>query len=143
VLDLDRPEARTILAATLEGSPDDTGRYDTVISTVQLVHQPDLAAALLALAELLAPAGRLLLLEPTVHPTRGGLLLGSLWARHPSVAGLHLNRDITDTLRHTPLSFCDLERITMPTRIWPLRTFVALSARHAPTPTTELAGGRP
>jgi hypothetical protein len=142
VLDLDQAGAREALAAAMATGVDGASRYDTVLSTVQLARVADLHAALVAVAQLLAPDGRLLLLEPTARPARGGLLLGSAWARHPAVAGRHVNRDVTDALRHTPLSFCDLERITMPTRIWPLRSFVALSARPVPAPLADAAGDR-
>jgi hypothetical protein len=149
VLDLGTPEGRAVLLAEVaSGAPSaadatpaapagatlTSGRYDTITSVCGLVHVPDLLAAAAAIDRLLAPAGRLLVVEPVDRPAVGGLVLASLGALHPAARGLHLNRDLPQVLRCTSLTIVDIERIAMPTPIWPLRAFVALTAARVPTP---------
>jgi hypothetical protein len=133
VLDLDDPDARQELARAAGGRS--IGRtYDVVVAVAQLVRFPDLAAALRGLDRLVAPTGRLLLVEPTGRPGLASTLLVTAWSRSPWTVGLHLGRDVPAALRATTLLLDDLERFTMPTLVTPLRHAVAVHAvRPAPT----------
>jgi hypothetical protein len=129
VLDLDTPGALDLVAAA--STPDeivDDERYDTVISTCRLVVVPDLLGALRALRRLLAVDGELHLIEPVNHPGPVGLVLSSAGSWLPSVAGLHLSRDVVGATRAAGLSAVDVGRFTVPTWVWPLRRFVQVRA---------------
>jgi hypothetical protein len=141
VLDLGTASGRERLASAIGGSVDDD-RFDTIVSVGGLVHFPDLFAAVTAVDALLAPSGSALLVEPVDRPVPGGLVLGSLGALHPLVRGLHVNRDVPTVVRSTSLAVIDIERIAVPTPIWSLRSFVALTAARVPAPPDE-PGSRP
>jgi hypothetical protein len=104
------------------------------------VHLPDLFAAVTAMDLLLAPSGSALVVEPVDRPVPGGLVLGTVGALHRRVRGLQVNRDVPATIRCTSLTVVDIERIVMPTPIWPLRSFVALTAARVALPSTDDVG---
>jgi hypothetical protein len=112
-------------------SPDDRP-YDVVISTVSLVFFPDLVHALSVIERALAPAGELWLVEPTHHPGRLATVLATVWAAHPAVRGLHVERDVPAAIRASGLVLTGLERFDVPTPIRPLRRFVQGVARRDP-----------
>jgi hypothetical protein len=127
VLDLGTASGREHLAEAMS-RPVGDHRFDTIVSVCGLVHLPDLFAAMVAIDALLDPDGSALLVEPVDRPVPAGLVLGSLGALHPRVRGLHVNRDVPSVVRRTSLTVVDIERIPVPTPIWPLRSFVALTA---------------
>jgi hypothetical protein len=127
VLDLGTDSGRQALAEAAAGDLGG-GPFDTIVSVVGLVHVPDLLSAVTAIDALLAPDGAALLVEPVDRPVPGGLVLGSLGALHPRLRGIQVNRDVPSVVRQTSLTVVDIERIAMPTPIWPLRSFVALTA---------------
>jgi hypothetical protein len=102
-----------------------------VLSVAALVAVADLPAALRGAAAVLDPAGRLLFVEPVARPGWPGVVASSAGAALPAVRGQHLGRDLLVALRSAGLPVTDLERFTMPTPIWPLRSFVDGCARPA------------
>jgi hypothetical protein len=100
-----------------------------VLSVAALVVVADLPAVLRGLAAVLDPAGRFLFVEPVVQPGWPGVVAASAGALLPAVRGQHLGRDVPLALRHAGLPVTDLERFTMPTTMWPLRSFVDGCAR--------------
>ena len=141
VLDLGTASGREVLIAAIHGSLD-AGHFDTIVSVCGLVHVPDLFAAVTAIEALLAPSGSALVVEPVDRPVPGGLVLATLGALHQRVRGVQVNRDVPATIRCTSLTVVDIERIAMPTPIWPLRSFVALTAARVAAPSTDAAGAR-
>lgn len=105
-------------------------RFDTVVSVCALAPVGDLPTALARAAARLAPEGSLHLVEPTLAPGAWRTLVTPLVAALPTVAGLHLNRDVPSAVRAQGLTVVAIERFTMPTVIWPLRPFVTLTARR-------------
>jgi hypothetical protein len=129
VLDLSQPAARTeVLAAA--AAPLVESRYGTIVSVAELVRFPDLVHALTGVDRLLAPDGELILVEPVHHPGGAATLFATMWAVHPAVARVHVERDVSLAVRSIGLSLTDVERFTMPTVVWPLRLFVHARARH-------------
>ena len=106
--------------------PADT--YETIVSTCRLIDVADLPAAVAGMHRLLAPGGTIRLVEPVNRPGVSGLLSSSVGALLPAVGGLHLGRDVVRTVRADGLTVADLDRFVVPTRVWPLRRFVELSA---------------
>ena len=133
VLDLDRPEARAEVArASAERHV--VPAYDTAVSVGQLVRFPDLVAALRGIDRLVVPDGRLLLVEPDGRSGLTALVADTLWARTRWVAGFHVGRDITASVRSTTFSLDDIERFTMPTAVSSLRTAVEVHALRVAVP---------
>ena len=131
VLDLSDPAARRVVAATIDnGSPASNEQWEFVLSIAELIRFPDLAAALCAIDSLLAPAGRLLAVEPIARPGTLRVLTLAPWTLTPWVRGFHVGRDLTAALRTTTLVNDDIERFTMPTAVAPLRHFISLGARR-------------
>lgn len=137
VLDLSLPAGRHLLAGLLApgahrppvtGVDPRVGTYDAVISVAGLTRFPDLGAALESVVSLLSPAGALLAVEPDHRPGITGLAVSSLGALLPPARGVHLARDLPLTVRSVGLTITDVRRITLPTRVWPLRRFVTLRA---------------
>ena len=108
------------------------------MSTGQLVGFADLHQALVGIERLLAPTGELLVFEPTNHTGTISLAVSTLWSHHPAVVDLHLERDLTATIRAVGLTLTDFERPTMPTFIRPLRRFIEARARRFAGPPAAL-----
>lgn len=141
LLDLSLPAGRHVLADVLAGGtpPADAVGVDVVLSVAGLTRFPDLGAAVAALASLLSPAGELLLVEPAFRPGITGLAVSSIGALLPPARGVHLARDVPDTVRSVGFTITDLRRFTLPTIVWPLRQFVSLRAVRitADAPTSD------
>lgn len=131
VLDLADARARARLAKA--GAPGTDRRlherYDAIVSVAALPTFADLPLAVRGMAALLAPDGWLHVVEPVGRPGWSGVLDASLGSLLPSARGLHLGRDIPLAVRTEGLLITDLARFTMPTWMWPLRSFVAGRAR--------------
>lgn len=131
VLDLDDSAARRLLSSVIAGDDASSGAWDAVVSVAQLVRYPDLAAALQAIDRLLAPAGRLVAVEPVARPGTVRMFLRAPFALAPSTRGFHLGRDLPAAVRTTTLVVDDIERFTLRSRVPTLRHFVAIGARRA------------
>lgn len=133
VLDLDDPGSRVLLAAAMEHAPDRpiVASWDAVVSVAQLVRFPDLGAALRAIDRLLAPSGRLFVVEPVARP--GALRMFALapFVAVRPVRGFHIGRDLPAAIRTTTLVIDDIERFPVRTAVPGLRHFVAIEARRA------------
>jgi hypothetical protein len=127
VLDLERPDARALVAGAAAGRRVER-TFSTALSIGQLVRFPDLAAATRGIDRLVGPGGRLLLVEPVGRPGFVSLFLDSLWAGVPSTRGFHLARDVPAALRVTTFTLDDIERFTLPTPVMSLRHFVEVHA---------------
>ena len=139
VLDLDEPAAAGALAEAAAARAagevwDDSRRYDTVVCTARLVHEPDLARAAGGLDQLLADGGELFAVEPVLRPGSWGLLSASVGSTLRALAGLHVSRDVVAALRSTGLTVADVERFEVRTPVWPLRRLVELRAVRIPRP---------
>lgn len=133
VLDLADADARRLVVTAAAANDDDTpGAYDAVISIAGLVHFADLAAALVGIDRLLAPAGEFWFVEPIARPGWRGMLGATAGALLPPVRDLHLGRDIPHAVRTTGLLITDIKRFSMPTSIWPLRPFIHARAIRFP-----------
>jgi hypothetical protein len=129
VLDLSLPDARAAVLSAARGDEVDR-RYDRVLSVAELLRFPDLVQALTGIDRLLAVDGELILVEPVHHPGPAATVLASVWAMHPAVAHVHVERDLSLAVRTIGLTVTDLERFTMPTAVWPLRLFVYARVRR-------------
>ena len=140
---LDRAEGRVLVVDERDPATvgPDEGPFDSVVSTFALCRVDDLDATLEAVGRLLAPDGQLLFLEHVPPPG---------WRRHARRAvagawaavagGCHFDRDVPQAARRAGLVVTELERFTMPTAVWPLRTCAEGSARRTRR-TRNLAGG--
>lgn len=130
VLDLSRPGSRAAVLAAARSEREPERRYGNVVSVAELVRFPDLVLALSGIERLLADDGAFWVIEPVHHPSSTSTLFASLWAAHPSVAGTHVERDVTLAVRTVGLAFTHLERFAMPTTVYPLRLFIQGRARR-------------
>jgi hypothetical protein len=130
VLDLSRTAARSAVLDAGRDGGEQSGRYRAIVSVAELVRFPDLVLALTGIEHLLSDDGHLWLIEPVHHPGSSATLLASLWAMHPIIAGIHLERDVALAIRTVGLSITDLERFSMPTTVYPLRLFIQGRARR-------------
>lgn len=132
VLDLGRADHRHVLRHALNHglTADQVGRYDAVITVAGLARLPDLGAAVSVVADMLAPHGILMAVEPGFRPGALAMVAASAGALLPAARGVHLARDLPATVRSAGLTVTDVERFTMPTLIWPLRPFVEVCAAH-------------
>ena len=130
VLDLSQPDGACRGALRAARGADVERRYDRILSVAELVRFPDLVQALTGIDRLLADDGELILVEPVHHPGPAATVLASVWAFHPAVAHVHVERDLGLAVRTVGLVVTDLERFTMPTAVWPLRLFVHARARR-------------
>jgi SAM-dependent methyltransferase len=98
-------------------------RYDTIVSVMQISVAPDAASFCRDVAELLAPDGRVLFLEPTAAVGVAGAVQHAFgpWVRRTT--GRRLDYDIPALIRGAGLSIGDCERITV-RALWPYRSFV-------------------
>jgi SAM-dependent methyltransferase len=103
---------------------DPAGPASVVISVAALVAVADLPLALRGVERVLDPDGRFLFVEPVTHPGWAGVLAASAGAVLAPVRTQHLGRDVPNAVRRAGLIITDLERFTMPTAVWPLRSFV-------------------
>lgn len=135
VLDLGRADHRSVLRHALDQGLDvgQAGSYDAVVTVAGLARFADLGTALAVVASLLAPDGVVMAVEPGFRPGAMGVLSASLGALLAPARGVHLARDLPATVRLSGLTVTDVERFTMPTLIWPLRSFVQLRAERFAT----------
>ena len=150
VLDLGRADHRNVLRHALDYGLDDgqAGSYGTVVSVAGLARFADLGGALSVVVDLLAPDGVMMAVEPGFRPGAMALVAASLGALLPPARGMHLARDLPATVRSTAgrsttgqttrLTVTDVERFTMPTLIWPLRSFVQLRAERIGAPLPQV-----
>jgi len=135
VLDLSVASGRQVLAAAIAagagGAPGGgaEARFDHVVSVAGLARFADLGAALSVVSALLDPAGVLWAVEPGYRPGPVGLVTSSVGALLPPARGVHLARDVPDTVRATGFTITDVRRFGLSTPVWPLRRFVSLRAR--------------
>lgn len=105
-------------------APPGPGRvYDTVVSVGGLLTEPNLPGVLAAVDALLAPGGRLLLVDSTRSWRRGLDRLSAgprLW---PTIGRLHLHRDLVGALWAHGFVPLAVERFTVPTPVVPLRSW--------------------
>jgi SAM-dependent methyltransferase len=109
--------------------PDPSGPAAVVLSVAALVAVADLPLALRGVERVLDPDGRFLFVEPVTHPGWAGVLAASAGSVLAPVRTQHLGRDVPLAVRRSGLIITDLERFTMPTAVWPLRSFVDGCAR--------------
>lgn len=107
------------------------GSCDTVLSLGWLPGQADLPGAVAQLASLLAPRGRLILLEPVPELgwRRTAAFVASVFRR----GGLHLDRDVSAVVWSTGLRIVDVERFTVEGAALGLRRWLAGVACFPPT----------
>lgn len=129
LLDLDEPGAVDLV--------DDAGRtagavprFGVIISAVALPRFADLGFAAHGLYRLLEPGGELWLIEPVAHVGALSRLRATWWSGSRLTRGHHLEREVPLALRATAFTITDLERFSMPTKIWPLRRFIEGRARR-------------
>lgn len=103
-------------------------RFDTIVSVGGLLAEPDLPAALEALASLLAPGGRMWMVESTRSWRLSAGLISSLPGVWGSVGHLHLQRDLPGALWSCGLAPLTVERFVVPTLIAPLRNWAHITA---------------
>ncbi len=128
-LHLDEPDDLDVLVAACRGETD-LPRFDAVISIVALPRFADVDEVARAVHGLLEPGGVVHLVEPVAHIGATARFRATLWAGNPKAQGHHLERDIPFAFRSNDLLITDLERITMPTRSWPLCRFIDARARR-------------
>lgn len=102
----------------------DAGSFDAVVSVLHLATVADLPAELSAVCRLLAPEGRLLFLEPVRQPGFGERLRSAASPVVRLASGWRVDRDLPLAIRSNHLTIVDIERITMPPIVWPVRAFV-------------------
>ena len=110
------------------------GHYDTIYSFVQTPGHADLDGYTRRIRELLAPEGMAYFLEPTIRtgPLGRALGLGGRLAR--PITGLHLDRDVPQSIRRSGLFVTDLHRFEIASVAAPLRPFVEAWAREPTSP---------
>jgi SAM-dependent methyltransferase len=116
---------------------DADGAYDTIYAFLQAPHRRDLDRFYRRLHELLAPSGLMYVLEPTMRtgPLGRALGIGGRLAR--PITGLHLDRDVPQSIRRSGLFVSDLHRFEIAPVAAPFRPFVEAWAQF-PTPAPEV-----
>jgi len=132
VLDLSSPGALALVERAAREVDPVEGCYDVVVSVAELIGLPDLHRAVVGVERLLGPGGEFRFVEPVQHPGMAATVVATAWCAHPTLAGLHLERDLPLVVRTVGLTITDLERFTMPTLLWPMRPFVDGRARRIP-----------
>ena len=108
---------------------DADGVYDTIYAFLQAPHQRDLDHFYRRLRELLAPGGLMYVLEPTIRSGPRGRALGIGGRLARPIAGLHLGRDIPQSIRRAGLFVSDVHRFEVAAVAAPFRPFVEAWAR--------------
>lgn len=127
----ERPAARVVEAGA-DALPFDDGAFDTVVSTLVLCTVPDQARALAEISRVLAPGGRLLMLE---HVRADDPSLARWQDRLEGVWGVmgrgcHPNRDTPAALRRAGFAVERLERDRLPKAPPIVRPLIAAVARR-------------
>lgn len=117
-------------SGSLDTENHDVRRYDLVIGVAALVGVADISRFLADVTSLLRPDGRLWLIEPAYRPGLGAAVATTLWSYHPAVRGLHVGRNMATAVRNTGFTITDIERLTMPTTVRPLQTFLSIRAER-------------
>lgn len=112
------------------------GSFDSIVSVLHLAAVEDLDTEVAAARRLLAPDGRLLFLEPVREPGFGHRLRSAASPMVRLVSGWEIDRDVPYAIRSNHLIIVDIERITMPPVVWPIRTFVLGAATRRPADVT-------
>ena len=115
---------------------DAVGVYDTIYAFLQAPHQSDLDRFYRQLHQLLAPGGLVYVLEPTIRTGNLGRALGIGGRLARPITGLHLDRDIPQSIRRAGLFVSDVYRFEVAAVAAPFRPFVEAWAR-LPTPAPE------
>lgn len=98
-------------AGGIPGLPFDDGAFDTIVCTLVLCTVPDLAGGLAELRRLLAPDGRLLMLEHVLVPgLRGRIQRAAAPAWMRLAGGCRLDRDTVGAVRAAGFAMADCER---------------------------------
>lgn len=108
----------------------ESGRYDMAIGVAALVGVSDVSRFLGGVATLLRSDGVLWLVEPAYQPGLGAALTTTMWSRHPALRDLHVGRNLITVIRSLDFTITDIERLTMPTSVRPLRTFLSIRAER-------------
>lgn len=128
--------ARSAASVALGQAPGDEhageGSFDAIVSVLHLAAVEDLDTEVAAIRRLLAPEGRLLFLEPVREPGFGHRLRSAASPMVRLVSGWEIDRDVPYAIRSNHLIIVDIERITMPPVVWPIRTFVLGAATRRP-----------
>jgi SAM-dependent methyltransferase len=107
-------------------------RFDTIVAQFVLGSAADLTATLRVCDQLLAPEGRLLVLD--AMPLRG-IRLAVVEAGRPVATGWlrrhDAGRDVVARLRASGYTITDLQRFALPTVVMPLRRLFTASARRS------------
>lgn len=103
-------------------------RFDTVMCVLRLATEDHPADVLEAVAKVLRPDGRLLVLEPYRRPRWPGLVadLVAPWVR--STTGLVVNHPVPALVRGAGLVPASVQRFILPTLLAPLRSFCQVVA---------------
>jgi hypothetical protein len=115
------------------GDAVDGGPFDVVVSVLGLPRFADLATTI-ATVVAASPDATLRVIEPVQRPGALSTAAAPVAARLPALIGTHLNRDVPSAVRACGLTIVSIERFTMPTLLWPLRSFAQVVAwRIEPT----------
>lgn len=131
----DDPDGVTRVDAALDALRElGVGPFDTIVSLIRTPLVADLDRFLRTVTDLLAPDGRLLMLEPVCRSGRTGRMLAFGGRLGRVAGGLYLDRDLPAELRKRGLVVTDLDRFEVPTVSAPLRPFIDAAARTALSP---------
>lgn len=125
----EQPLPVTVRRASVGELVDEGARFDTIVSVFGVAALENVDAGLGELRRLLDPSGHLLFLEPVRHPGWTGVLQRAVdpWMRVS--LGWSVHRDVPAALRRASFTITDIERFTMPTLFWHLRSCVQGTAR--------------
>lgn len=128
LLDLNLTGSPAKVEAAIGNPP--SGHYDMAIGVAALVGVSDVSRFLGGVATLLRSDGVLWLVEPAYQPGLGAALTTTMWSRHPALRDLHVGRNLITVIRSLDFTITDIERLTMPTSVRPLRTFLSIRAER-------------
>ena len=118
-----RADGARVTLAELPSVPD--ASVDELATEAALCTADDVGRALAAVRRVLAPGGRLHVLEHIARVGMAGrlhVLANAVWSRLPG--GCHVDRDVPAALRRAGFVVTDLERFTMPTTTAVLRPWI-------------------